>query len=60
VVDDGVNDEEACFQACEKLEREGFWEEARRHYGMKPLKGLTNHVDRLDSSQKTKNDSGRI
>jgi hypothetical protein len=33
--DDGVNDEEACYQACLKLEREGFWEEARRRYGVK-------------------------
>jgi hypothetical protein len=32
--DDGVNDEDAFRQACEKLEAEGFFDEARRKYGL--------------------------
>jgi hypothetical protein len=38
IVDDGVNDEEACEQAFKKLESEGFFEEVKRKYGFSPVR----------------------
>jgi hypothetical protein len=36
MIDDGVNDEDALLQACKELEAEGFWEDVKCRYGIKP------------------------